>query len=304
MVTIGLPVYNGEHFIARAIESLLAQDYANFNLVVSDNCSTDRTSGIVEGFARRDARVRLTRTSRNMGGAANFRRVLKLAQGDYFMWAACDDLWRPPFVSSLVRELEAHPDAQVAMTGLDRVTEDGRLYDTIRFGANGLACPNDKTRFQLFKMIQYGAPIYFYFYGLYRTAFLKRVMRCPVPEVPGKDILFMSQIALATKFRYVDGVHHVRTVRNGHFTVRHPEDLAARLELSGRWTPLRHLQALIRHIHMSEVIPWKLKAQALLWLGLNWIDSEVCPTSLNPYRLFRRLLRRRRGNRSSAAMAG
>src|SRR5437899_11794112 len=118
LVTIGMPVYNGERFIGRAIESLLAQDYAKLEVVVSDNCSTDGTLDIVQRLAHKDTRVRLSRADRNAGAGANFNRVLQLARGEYFMWAACDDVWLPRFVSALVRELQAHPDACVAMSAL------------------------------------------------------------------------------------------------------------------------------------------------------------------------------------------
>ena len=105
LVSIGLPVYNGEKFLGRAIDSLLAQDYANIELIISNNCSTDGTGAICERFASTDSHIRYSTRERNMGASANWEWVLGQAQGAYFMWAAHDDFWKPAFVSTLVDEL-------------------------------------------------------------------------------------------------------------------------------------------------------------------------------------------------------
>jgi glycosyltransferase involved in cell wall biosynthesis len=111
LVTIGLPVYNGASRVARALESLLAQDYANLEIVVSDNGSTDGTQLICEDFSRRDGRIRYHRSGRNMGWSWNFNRVFELGKGEYFMWAAHDDIRHPTFVSACVRRLQECPTA-------------------------------------------------------------------------------------------------------------------------------------------------------------------------------------------------
>src|SRR5690242_5362454 len=94
-VTIGLPVYNGADHLALALDSLLAQDYAAIEVIISDNASTDGTRALCEAYTRRDPRVRYTRNDTNIGPNANFLRVLELASCDHFMWAAHDDVWSP-----------------------------------------------------------------------------------------------------------------------------------------------------------------------------------------------------------------
>src|SRR3954470_1068595 len=91
-VSIGLPVYNGQRFLAPAVSSLLAQTFADFELVICDNASTDDTEAICRRFAERDPRVRYHRNEQNVGAAPNFNRALALSTGQYFKWAAHDDL--------------------------------------------------------------------------------------------------------------------------------------------------------------------------------------------------------------------
>src|ERR1700737_2789384 len=90
-VSIGLPVYNGERYLRFAIDSLLEQDYINFELIISDNASTDATQAICQEFADKDPRVRYYRNQTNLGASGNYDRVFELARGDLFKWAAHDD---------------------------------------------------------------------------------------------------------------------------------------------------------------------------------------------------------------------
>src|SRR6266508_180906 len=93
LVSIGMPVFNGQRFIRQALDSLLSMDYPNFELIISDNASTDGTAEICQDYAARDRRIRFYRNAKNEGAFGNFARVLALARGNYFMWAAHDDIW-------------------------------------------------------------------------------------------------------------------------------------------------------------------------------------------------------------------
>ena len=114
VVTIGMPVFNGEVLVRRALESLLAQDFKPVEIAVHDNASTDRTAAIVQELAERDSRIRFVRNERNIGPMANFREALKGARGKYFMWAAHDDAWSADYVGRLVRLLGERPDQVLA----------------------------------------------------------------------------------------------------------------------------------------------------------------------------------------------
>jgi glycosyltransferase involved in cell wall biosynthesis len=125
-VTVGLPVYNGERLLGRAVESLLAQTFENFELVISDNGSTDRTESICRAFAGRDPRVRYHRNAENVGAARNFNRVFELGRAPYFRWAAHDDMCRPDFLARCVEVLDREPDVSLVYTRAVDVDEQDR----------------------------------------------------------------------------------------------------------------------------------------------------------------------------------
>lgn len=105
-----MPVYNGEAVLKRAIDSMLAQTFSNFELIISDNNSTDKTADICQGYALKDKRIRYIRQPVNIGAAANFKFVFEQAKAGYYMWAAADDVRSPDFIDENVRFLEAHQD--------------------------------------------------------------------------------------------------------------------------------------------------------------------------------------------------
>ena len=115
-ISIGMPVYNGTHFIRDALDSLLAQTFADFDLTISDNASTDDTEDICLWYASRDKRIKYVRQPVNLGAAANFDYVLGEATGDYFMWAAADDTWGRSFLEVCKATLEKSPRAVGAIS--------------------------------------------------------------------------------------------------------------------------------------------------------------------------------------------
>ena len=113
-LSIGLAVYNGERYLAEALTALLSQTYADFELIIADNASTDETESIARFFATKDQRVRYVRHSRNIGVNRNYQSVLDLARGELFRWAAADDLCAPTAVERCVRVLDANPSCVLA----------------------------------------------------------------------------------------------------------------------------------------------------------------------------------------------
>ena len=113
-VSIGLPVYNGEKYIVEALDSIVSQTFADFELVISDNASTDATARICEGYASRDGRIVYHRNEANMGAAWNYNRVFSLSRGEYFKWASHDDRCAPVFIERCVAALDANPDVVIS----------------------------------------------------------------------------------------------------------------------------------------------------------------------------------------------
>ena len=114
LVTIGLPVYNGENYLRPALESLLAQTFPDWELILSDNGSVDGTEAICREFAARDSRIRYLREPVNRGAAWNFNRVFRLCRSPLFRWAAHDDVCAPELLERCVAVLRARPDAVLA----------------------------------------------------------------------------------------------------------------------------------------------------------------------------------------------
>jgi len=105
-VSIGMPVFNGARLISWALDSLLAQKFTDFELILSDNGSTDETAGICKRYECRDPRIVYFRQPKNMGALWNFNYVLKQSRGEYFMWAAADDIWEPDFISENLKSFD------------------------------------------------------------------------------------------------------------------------------------------------------------------------------------------------------
>jgi glycosyltransferase involved in cell wall biosynthesis len=113
-LTVGLPVYNGDTFLAQSIEALLSQTFEDFELIISDNASTDGTAEVCELYARQDSRVRYVRQPHNIGGVGNHNFVAEQASGELFKWASHDDLYARELLERCVDALDAVPDAVLA----------------------------------------------------------------------------------------------------------------------------------------------------------------------------------------------
>ena len=124
---IGMPVYNGERFIAEALDSLRAQSFADWTLVISDNQSTDNTQAICQEYCFRDTRIKYHRHSENRGAINNFRFLLERADSSYFMWAAADDTWEKSFVDVCFNGLNKYPQAGLAFTNIVNIDSLGRV---------------------------------------------------------------------------------------------------------------------------------------------------------------------------------
>lgn len=117
-LSLGLPVYNGEEFLEKALDSLLAQTFQDFEIVICDNASSDRTEEICRGYAERDGRIRYHRNENNIGSHGNFIRALELCTAPYFRWVPHDDAYEPTCLEKCVDALDDNPDAILAYTNM------------------------------------------------------------------------------------------------------------------------------------------------------------------------------------------
>jgi hypothetical protein len=132
IVSVGLPVHNGERYLERAARSVLDQDFERIELIIVDNASDDGTRAIAERLAASDTRVRYYRNPENIGAARNFCRAFELAQGRYFKWAAYDDWLEPTFLSTCVEVLDREPATVLVFPRTSVYDESERLLKQYR----------------------------------------------------------------------------------------------------------------------------------------------------------------------------
>ncbi len=125
-VSIGLAVYNGEKYLREAIDSILAQTFTDFELIISDNASTDQTEEICKDYAAKDSRIRYFRNTTNIGGANNENRTFLLSKGQYFRLAADDDVLAPSLIEKCVKVLDAEPTVVLCHSTIIKIDEQGR----------------------------------------------------------------------------------------------------------------------------------------------------------------------------------
>lgn len=147
MVSIGLPVFNGENYLAETLDSILRQTYSDFELIISDNASTDRTAAICEEYQGKDSRVVYSRNATNLGAGPNYDLCFKKARGTYFKWAAHDDLIATDFLEKTVQQMEREPDTVLCTIGIRKIGPDGETFETINGFMWSAGDPRPSKRF-------------------------------------------------------------------------------------------------------------------------------------------------------------
>jgi glycosyltransferase involved in cell wall biosynthesis len=122
-----VPIRNSEKVLPRLLDSLLAQDFSDFEIIVSDNASTDRTSEVAQAYARKDRRVRYHQNPENIGINANFNQLIDMARGKYMRWIGGDDYLEPEYASKCIAALQSRPDAIGVTTYQDFTDDEGNL---------------------------------------------------------------------------------------------------------------------------------------------------------------------------------
>jgi glycosyltransferase involved in cell wall biosynthesis len=133
-ITIGMPVYNGDKYISGALDSILAQTFTDFELIISDNASSDETQSICEEYASREPRIRYVRQTENRGALANFQFVLDQARGEFFMWAAADDLWDKNWIGTIYTRIRSEKN----IAGFGKLSHIDERGTTFPHPANGV----------------------------------------------------------------------------------------------------------------------------------------------------------------------
>lgn len=142
-----MPLYNAEMFLEQTLDSLLAQTFNDFEIIISDNASTDQTKTICQSFMAKDSRIRYFRNEKNLGAAFNYNRTFELSSGKYFKWAAGDDVCAPDYLEKCVPVLEEHPEVVLCYPRTTIIDEYGRTIKQYHDGLD-LRSPNMSDRFR------------------------------------------------------------------------------------------------------------------------------------------------------------
>ena len=227
MVSFGLPAYNAQKYLRRLFDSLLAQDYSNFEVVVSDNASDDRTPEICQEYISRGLPVRYHRNSENIGQIANFNQVLEMARGRYFRWIGSDDWLEPSYTRQCVEQLETDSELVGVTTYQDHITDEGERHYQ-EYTGKRLDSPIPQIRFR--QMVWFMTAHYGYIDPIYTM--MRRDMLIATQKirpVPRMDQVLSVEISLLGAFGHIPQcLSHRRREDFSRTTAK---------ELSGRYQP-------------------------------------------------------------------
>jgi glycosyltransferase involved in cell wall biosynthesis len=227
LVSIAMPVYNGEKWLDQAIGTLIKQTYENVEIIIADDCSSDSSQKICEKYTSRYSQITFIKNETNLGAQGNFRKILNLSSGKYIIYASQDDYWDENFISYLVEKLESDNGAVLAASATQLLDKKDKKYKELRY--NGKWNPEKLSPYRLIYSLMlplnYGKWIEnkdnekwiknnFFFHGVLRTDTLKYCYRI-FPGVAGHDRHFLLLLALSGKWCYVDRVLYFRRVGVG-----------------------------------------------------------------------------------------
>lgn len=198
-VTIGLPVYNGENYLAEAIGSVLLQTFDDLELIIYDNASSDHTAEICRDAAASDPRVHYFRNEHNLGAARNYNLAWQRGIGEYFKWLAHDDRMKPAYVATTLAALEADPEAVLCNTVVDYIGPAGEHLGYYRSVLQH--CRNDKPAERLAAMILQSHTSVDFFGLIRRSAMHGSILH---QAYHGADKAFLAQMALRGKLLQLD----------------------------------------------------------------------------------------------------
>jgi glycosyltransferase involved in cell wall biosynthesis len=260
-VHIGLPVYNGEQYLTEALNSLLAQTYAEFELIICDNASTDRTEEICRAYAAMDTRIRYIRNETNIGAARNYMHAFECSSAKYFKWATCDDLSGPEFLTRCVEILDREPTVVLAYPKTKLMNENGEIPSEYE---DGLHLQSSRASERFVRLLQ-NLRLCNAIYGLMRTEVVKRIT--PLGSYIMSDICFLGELSLHGKFWEVPEFLFYRRIHHNAYSSQ--EDISKLLEFYNPWN--RHQPILIKcryyKEHFASVVRSPLGMLEKMWLN-------------------------------------
>ena len=204
LVTVAVPVYNGERFLRQCLDSLLSQTYRDFVLVISDNASTDGTREICESYAKADCRVRYHRNAVNIGLYGNFNLLLGLVRTPYVKLASADDFWAPAMLADAMAEMQRDPSLVLCHPRAVLVDEDGR---EIRRYEKSLQLTEDDPSVR-FRRVLTELGLVNQLMGVMRTGAVRSML--PLMSQPPADSVFVAELSLYGKIKELPDYQYFR----------------------------------------------------------------------------------------------
>jgi glycosyltransferase involved in cell wall biosynthesis len=241
-VTLAMPVYNGQNFLHKSIESILTQSFTDFELIVSDNASSDSTCEIVESYQRMDNRIRLLKNTRNIGAAANYNLGYQQAKGEYLKWCAHDYEIDRTLLQHLVSELDGDQNLSLAFGKTVCIDEEGREIPTVGMEAPEILDDDPAVRF-IKALVQLGTC--FPIFGLFRKNVLeKTTLHRPYYS---SDKALLAEVALLGKIGFVPAaIFFNREHKQRSINLAKSERSAWQNGTKSRYAAAEHLN-LLRH---------------------------------------------------------
>lgn len=258
LLTVGMPVYNGEPFLRQALDSIAAQTFTDYRLVVSDNGSTDGTADIVRDYAREDDRIQLVGSPENRGAAWNYNNAFAHCTTPFFRWAAADDELAPTCLERCLAALEDAPGAVLAYPLTRMIDEDGTVLGDI---SDGLACSSRSPSRRLWHVVQnavWGSPIF----GVVRSEALRKTQLHGA--YASADYVLFAELALLGELKEVPEPLFLRRMHSGMSRQANvtPDEIAQWFD-PGR-QPVRHELANLYWRHLVAVRHARLPVQRRL----------------------------------------
>jgi glycosyltransferase involved in cell wall biosynthesis len=231
LVTVGIPTYNRSGWLKESIESVLAQTFQDFRILVSDNGSTDDTPEVVQRFG--DSRIDYRRLERGIGMTGNFNRIFRLAESDYLVLLPDDDLLRPNHLETTMRVITRHPSLGVVHTGFDAIDGTGRVMNTARLVGKGPGVSFETGRRLIWRGM-HSSFLVCWSSALFRTEAVTNAGGMRDTEQPLADFALFMRIALDWNFASIGAplaairMHDdAATVRDGYGSFEEGEYEAA-----------------------------------------------------------------------------
>lgn len=271
-LTLGLPVYNGQRYLAESLEALLGQSFTDFELIISDNASVDETARIAREYEARDPRVRYVRHPVNRGSSFNHNFVIEQARGELFKWVSDDDLYAPQLLERCIEALDARPEISLAHSWTAYIDDHGEVTHQLDYVLTTDE-PDPAARFRSLLYVQGGDDIY----GVIRMSVLRQV--APFNSYHMADRPFVAELALHGPFHnvpeylYFRRDHPMRASRIGRYIRRRCTHLNP--ERGNRWRhPMVRLLgeyilgyiAAIRRAPISSRERWRCRKELVVWL--------------------------------------